>query len=221
MDTVLIVEDEEDILELMEYTLQKSGYDVIGFRDALKVRKVLDEEDVDIILMDRNLPSIEGSVLVNELRSEGYDIPVIYVSAKDSSEDIIEGFERGADDYITKPFSPNELVARVKAVIKRSKKESDTIRFRDIVYDTISQKVFIDKKEISLSKLEKRLLQLLMENSNRVLNREELLDLAWEDSKDRQLKTVNVAIKRLKEKIDPNGEKNYIQAIRGEGYILC
>ncbi len=220
MRTILIVEDEEDILELMEFILKKERYDVIGFKDANRIKDILEEEDIDLILMDRNLPSCEGSLKVKELRDEGYDTPVIYVSAKDSSEDIIDGFDRGGDDYITKPFDHNELLARVKAVIKRSKKDIEILKFRDIIYNLQTAQVFVKDKEVKLSKLEKKLLLELLKNSNRVLSREELLESVWEDNT-KQIKTVNVAVKRLKEKIDPKNEEHYIQSIRGEGYILC
>jgi len=221
VDTILIVEDEEDILDLVEYHLQKEGYDVVGVKDTSKVRELLDEEDIALILMDRNLPGIEGSLFIKKIRGEGYDTPVIYISAKDSSDDILEGFERGGDDYITKPFNFAELIARVKAVIKRVKKQSDVVKYRDIVYDITKNIVKIDSKEIELSKLDKKLLLEFLKNKNSILKREDLLENLWDDSENRQLKTVNVAIKRLKEKIDPTGEKNYIKAIRGEGYRLC
>lgn len=221
MDTILIVEDEEDILDLLEYHLQKEGFDVIGVKDTSRVRELLDEEEVELILMDRNLPGLEGSLFVKEIRSEGYDIPVIYVSAKDSSDDILEGFKRGGDDYIAKPFNFAELIARVKAVIKRANKQSDVIKYRDIVYDITNNIVKIDSKEIELSKLDKKLLLEFLKNKHTILKREDLLENIWHDNENRQLKTVNVAIKRLKEKIDPNNEKNYIKAVRGEGYKLC
>ena len=221
MFTVLVVEDEEDILELIEYHLQKVGYDVIGLKDSSKIRDLLDEENIDLILMDRNLPGLEGSLFIKEIREEGYNTPVIYVSAKDSSDDIIEGFDRGGDDYITKPFNFDELIARVKAVLKRAKNQSDIYKFRDIMYEVTSHKVTIADEEINLSKLEKKLLLELLKNSNKVLSRYELLESVWGEGEEKQIKTVNVAIKRLKEKIDPNSEKNYIKAIRGEGYILC
>src|SRR5574343_396806 len=103
---ILIVEDEEDILELLEYTLQKEGYETIGVLTVDKnVKKVLDEENIDLILMDRNLPGIEGTTFINEIKKQGYSNPVIYVTAKDNDEDIIEGFDSHADDYITKPFN--------------------------------------------------------------------------------------------------------------------
>jgi len=218
--TILIVEDEEDILDLMEYTLSKEGYDVITCVDTSNVRDMLDEEDVSLILMDRNLPGVEGSRYVSSLREDGYNNPVIYVSAKDSSDDIVEGFNSGGDDYITKPFNLNELKARVKAMIRRTQRVENITKYRDIVYSA-SKKVFsIDGKEIKLTHLEHDLFLEFLKNKNILLSREVLLERVWKDSVNKQLKTVNVAIKRLKEHIDPDGEKNYIQAIRGEGYIF-
>ena len=219
--TVLIVEDEEDVLDLMEYTLTKEGYDVITCIDTSNVRDMLDEEDISLILMDRNLPGVEGSQFIASLRDEGYNQPVIYVSAKDSSDEIVEGFDRGGDDYITKPFNLNELKARVKALIKRTQKQEDVIRYKDIVYHTSNKTFNIEGKDIKLTHLEHDLLLEFLRNINILLTRESLLDAVWKDSENKQAKTVNVAIKRLKEYIDPNSEKNYIQAVRGEGYIFC
>ena len=219
--TILIVEDEEDILDLMEYTLSKEGYDVIPCIDTSNVRDMLDEEDVSLILMDRNLPNVEGSLFIAKLRQEGYNQPVIYVSAKESSDEILEGFERGGDDYITKPFNLNELKARVKALLKRTQNIQDVIKHRDIIYNTANKSFTIDSQEIKLTHLEHDLLLEFLKNKDILLSRDILLERVWEDSVNKQAKTVNVAIKRLKEHIDPSGEKNYIQAVRGEGYILC
>lgn len=221
MQTIVVVEDERDILDLVEYTLEKEGFDVVGFVDTSKVKEFLDEERVALMLMDRNLPNCEGSSFVKELRGEGYDTPVIFLSAKDSSEDILKGFERGGDDYITKPFNPKELVARVKAVLKRVDNKRDILKIRDILFDNLNSRVFIEGEEVRLSRLEKRLLYLFMINKDRLLDRNTLLEEVWEDSLQKQPKTVNVAIKRLKEKIDPKGEKGYIKSVRGEGYIFC
>jgi len=215
--TILIVEDEEDILDLMEYTLLKEGYDVITCIDTSNVINILDEEDISLILMDRNLPSVEGSVFISKLRKDGYNQPVIYVSAKSSSDDILEGFERGGDDYITKPFN----MKRVKALIRRTSKTQDVIKYRDITYNASNKTFKIQDKEIKLTNLEHNLLLEFMKNQNILLTRDVLLEKIWKDSVNKQSKTVNVAIKRLKENIDPTGEKNYIQAVRGEGYIFC
>ena len=219
--TVLIVDDEEDILDLMDYTLSSEGYDVISCVDTSNIRDILDEEEIALILMDRNLPGVEGSLFIEKIRSEGYNLPVIYVSAKDLSDDIVEGFERGGDDYITKPFNINELKARVKALIKRTSKMEDVLKYRDIFYSTSNKTFKIADKEIKLTSLEHDLLLEFMKNQNILLSRDVLLERVWKDSINKQLKTVNVAIKRLKENIDPDGSKNYIQAVRGEGYKFC
>ena len=219
---ILIVEDEEDILELLEYTLQKEGFETIGFLTIDKnVRKVLDEEKIDLILMDRNLPGIEGTTFINEIKKQGYSNPVIYVTAKDNDDDIIEGFNSYADDYITKPFNIKELCARVKAVIKRSSKDIDILKVRDIVYKSSNKKFSIEDVEIDLTHLEHDLLLEFIKNKDILMTREHLLNSVWQDSFDKKIKTVNVAIKRLKAKIDPDGKKEYIRSIRGEGYIFC
>jgi DNA-binding response OmpR family regulator len=219
--TILIVEDSEDILDLMEYTLSKEGYDVITCIDTSNVKDILDEENISLILMDRNLPSVEGSQYISKLRRKGYNQPVIYVSAKDSLDEIIEGFDTGGDDYITKPFNLNELKARVKALIKRSSRLQDVIKHKDITYYSSSKTFTIDNKKMKLTHLEHDLLLEFIKNKNILLTRDILLERVWKNSLNKKSKTVNVAIKRLKEQIDPTGEKNYILAVRGEGYIFC
>jgi len=219
MNTILIVEDEPDILELLEYTLGKD-YEVIGCLDTSNVVNILDQEKIDLILMDRNLPNVEGSVFIQGIRNKGYTQNVIYLTAKDADEDIIEGFQRGADDYITKPFNIDILKARVKSIINRTKKNQVVIKARDIVYNASQKKFTIDGKNISLTHLEHDLLLEFVQNIDILLSREMLLDNVWEDSIDVKSKTVNVAIKRLKEKIDPLGDKEYIKSVRGEGYIF-
>ncbi|MBL6969936.1 MAG: response regulator transcription factor [Campylobacterales bacterium] len=221
MDTILVVEDEQDILDLIEYTLSKEGYDVICCLDTSNVQDILDEEDVALILMDRNLPNIEGSMFIKDIRDQGYNQPVIYLTAKDSDEDMIEGFDRGGDDYITKPFNLDVLKVRVKALIRRTKKKLDILVYKDIKYTSSNKKFFIEDKEILLTHLEHDLLLEFMKNKDVVLSRDTLLENVWEDYLDVKHKTVNVAIKRLKEKIDPDNSKEYIKSVRGEGYIFA
>ena len=221
-NTILIIEDEVDILELLEYTLQKDGYETIGFLNVSnKVYEVLDEEDLDLILMDRNLPGCEGTTFINDIKNKGYNIPVIYVSAKDKDEDILEGFDKFADDYITKPFNIKELLARVKAVIKRSKKDIEIEKIKDITYKSSNKSFYINDSKLDLTTLEHDLFLEFFKNKDILLSREYLLDTVWEDSLEKKLKTVNVAIKRLKSKIDPDGKKKYIKSVRGEGYMFC
>lgn len=219
---ILIVEDEEDILELLEYSLQKEGYETIGFLSANeKLEKVLEEETVDLIIMDRNLPGIDGTSFINDIKKKGYTTPVIYLTAKDRDEDILEGFDSFADDYITKPFNVKEILARIKAVIRRTTKDIDVVKVRDIVYKAAKKKFYIDQEEIELTHLEHDLLLEFIKNRDILMSREHLLEAVWEDSYDKKLKTVNVAIKRLKAKIDPDNTKEYIKSVRGEGYLFC
>ena len=223
--TILIVDDDKDILELLEFTLSNIGYDVLGFLNTKNVSKVILEENIDLILMDRSLPNIDGSLYVEMLRSKNINIPVIFVSAKDAPSDIKEGFLIGADDYITKPFNMDELVLRIKAVLRRSSHESidilDTITHKDMSLDINMHLLSIGNTEIELTKLETTLLQILIKNKNKVLDRNFLIKHVWKNSSDINQKTVNVAIKRLKEKIDPTRDKEYIKTIRGIGYLLC
>lgn len=221
-NTILIVEDEEDILELLEYTLQKEGYDTIGFTKVNQaLEDIFEEESIDLVLMDRNLPGIDGTSFIKNIKQQGINVPVIYVTAKDKEEDILNGFDAHADDYITKPFNLKELCARVKAILKRTQKDVEILKVKDIVYKKSNKKFYIDEEEIELTHLEHDLFLEFIKNKDILLSREHLLESVWEDSFDKKLKTVNVAVKRLKAKIDPKGKKEYIKSIRGEGYIFC
>lgn len=220
---IVVVEDEKDILELIEYNLAKEGFDTIGFLSTKTVLQVLDEEPVDLIIMDRNLPGIEGSEFVSGLRAHGIQVPVVYLSAKNADNEIEEGFLRGGDDYITKPFNMKELILRIKAMLRRTKlkNESGVLVYRDIRLNLASREVWVEEMPITLTKLEFELLYTLVSNQKVVLNRDFLLEQVWGSDEGYQDRTVNVAINRLKEKIDPSKEKNYIKTVRGVGYTLC
>ncbi|MDP1785469.1 MAG: response regulator transcription factor [Sulfuricurvum sp.] len=220
---ILIVEDEEDILELMEFNLAKEGFETIGFLNTKRVAEVLREEKVDLILMDRNLPGTEGSEYISSLRRSGNNTPVIFISAKDKDEEIEQGFERGGDDYLTKPFSMKELILRVKAILRRTQKTSNegNLTYRDITINPASRTVIIENHPVELTKLEFDLLHALMSNQNIVLDRDYLLEHVWGGDDIYQDRTVNVAINRLKEKIDPDKSKDYLKTVRGIGYTLC
>lgn len=220
---ILIVEDEEDILELMEFNLSKEGFETIGFLNTKSVAQVLCEEKVDLILMDRNLPGTEGSEYISSLRKQGINTPVIFISAKDKDQDIEQGFERGGDDYLTKPFSMKELILRVKAILRRTQKTSNegSMTYRDITINPSSRTVMIEGNSIELTKLEFDLLYALINNQNVVLDRNYLLDNVWGNDEVYQDRTVNVAINRLKDKIDPDKSKDYLKTVRGVGYTLC
>ncbi len=219
---IIIIEDEEDLLELSEYRLEKEGYQVTGFLSTKHVEKLLIEESVDLLIVDRNLPGIEGSEFIQKLRDRGYKIPVIFVSAKDQDSEIEEGFLRGGDDYLTKPFNMNELILRVKSILRRTKTSNGgKLIYRDIALDLDERIAYVENLEVNLSKLEFELLSYFIRNQNIVLNRNQLLEEVWKDEEFKQSKTVNVTINRLKKKIDPNRTKEYIEPIRGVGYKLC
>ena len=219
---IVIVEDQEDILELIEYSLNKEGLETIGFLNTKNVKELLEEEKVDLIIMDRNLPGVEGSEFVATLRKNGVTTPVIYLSAKNSAKNIEEGFLSGGDDYITKPFNMKELVLRIKAVLKRTNPLSSMkeIEYKDIVLNLEARTVFVSEEKIDLTKLEFELLLTLIQNQNIVLDRDYLLEKVWGNDEIYQDRTVNVAINRLKEKIDPTKEKEYIKSVRGVGYTI-
>lgn len=217
---IAIIDDELDLLELLEYNLKKAGFDAIGFLNTNKIEQFLNEEDVDLLIVDRNLPGIEGSKFVENLRAKGYNTPVIFLTAKTSKEEQMQGFGVGGDDYITKPFDLDNLIARIKAVLKRTQKSAEIYKFKDILINSTSAKTFINNKEIELTKLETSLLTEFIKNKSIVLNREYLAESVWHDT-DTSKQTINIAIKRLRDKIDPKKEKNYIKVIRGEGYELC
>jgi len=223
MALIAIIEDEQDLLDLLEYHLQKEGYETFAAISVKPIEKLLNEEEPpDLMIVDRNLPGVEGSEFVQSLREQGIDIPVIFLTAKVSDREVEEGFLRGGDDYVTKPFNIKELLHRVRAILRRSKpEERDEVLYRDIVIKPKSYEVFIEGRKIDLTRLEFKLLLELVTHKNMVLSREQLLERVWGDDGDYQDRTVNVAVNRLKDKIDPDKSKNYIKSIRGVGYQVC
>jgi len=219
---IVIIEDEVDLLELQEYRLEKEGYKVTGFLSTKYVEDLLEEEDVDLMIVDRNLSGVEGSEFIKKIRAIGHQVPVIFVSAKNSDSDIEEGFLRGGDDYLTKPFNMNELVLRVKSIIRRTSNiEDGVLLYRDITINLDQRVVRVEEEEVKLSKLEFELLSYMIQNKNIVMDRYQLLENVWKDEYEKSDGTVNVTVTRLKKKIDPQKEKNYIESVRGIGYKLC
>ncbi len=222
MALIVVIEDERDLLDLLEYHLGKEGYETFASLSVQPVEKLLEEERPDLMIVDRNLPGREGSEFVKELRDRGIDIPVIFLTAKVAESEIEEGFLRGGDDYVTKPFNLKELMHRIRAILRRSKpEESEVIRYRDITIKPKSHEVFIEDHPVELTKLEFDLLLELVKNRKIVLSRDQLLERVWGDTGEFQDRTVNVAVNRLKEKIDPDKSKNYIKSVRGIGYQMC
>ena len=218
---IVIIEDEEDILELIEYHLTKEGYSVTGFLTTENVEQFLEEETPAMMVVDRNLPGMEGSEFVSYLREIGYDIPVIFLTAKDKEEELEEGFDAGGDDYMCKPFSPKELTLRVKALLKRSGalQKQEKLKHKLLTIDLTQKTVSIEGKAITLTNLEFKLLHTFMKHIDKPLTRDFLRDEVWgSEGEVVNDNAVNVAINRLKNKIDPQNAQNYFQPVWGVGY---
>jgi DNA-binding response OmpR family regulator len=219
---IIVIEDEPDILELLEYHLEKEGYTVTGFLSTENVEQFLEEENPSLMIIDRNLPGVEGSEFVSKIRELGYDIPVLFLTARDKESDLEEGFHSGGDDYMTKPFSSKELLLRIAALLKRSgATSSDKVKYRDLILDLQKRELFIEGKHIELTNLEFKLLHTFVKNPHQPLERDFLRDEVWDDdSANFHDKTINVAMNRLKKKIDPEGVKEYFAPVWGVGYKL-
>jgi len=219
---IVVIEDEADILELLEYHLSKAGYTVTGFISAENVEQFLEEENPALMIVDRNLPGIEGSEFVAQMRSIGYEIPVIFLTARDKDSDLEEGFLSGADDYMTKPFHAKELLLRIDALLKRSGAKSNSkIRYKDITLDMHKRELYVEGRQVALPNLEIKLFHTFIKNAHQALDRDFLRDEVWgNDSVNFHDKTINVAMNRLKKKIDPSGKKEYFAPVWGVGYKL-
>ena len=218
---IVVIEDEEDILELIEYHLGKEGYIVSGFLSTHNVEQFLEEETPALILVDRNLPGMEGSEFVVHLREVGYDIPVIFLTAKAKESELEEGFEAGGDDYMCKPFSPRELILRVKALLKRSGalQKQARIKHKLLTIDLDKKDLFIEGQKIALTNLEFNLLHTFMKHIDKPLTRDFLRDEVWgSEGEGVNDNAVNVAINRLKNKIDPQNAQHYFEPVWGVGY---
>lgn len=218
---IVVIEDEEDILELIEYHLSKEGYAVTGFMSTQNVEQFLEEEAPALMLVDRNLPGMEGSEFVAYLRDLGYDIPVIFLTAKDNEEELEEGFDAGADDYMSKPFSPKELTLRVKALLKRSGalQKQNRLKHKELTIDLNTKDLYIGGTSVTLTKLEFMLLYTFMKHIDKDLTRDFLRDEVWGvEGEGVNDNAVNVAVNRLKNKIDPQNNQNYFHPVWGVGY---
>ena len=200
----------------------KKGYSVTGFLSTENVEQFLEEESPALMIVDRNLPGVEGSQFVSHMREIGYDIPVMFLTARDKESDLEEGFHSGGDDYMTKPFSSKEMLLRVEALLRRSgATSSDKVKYRDLVLDIKKRELQVESKSVELTNLEFKLLQTFVKNPHQPLDRDFLRDEVWgDDSMNFHDKTINVAMNRLKKKIDPQGEKEYFVPVWGVGYKL-
>ena len=219
---IYCVEDDSNIRELVVYTLESTGMKACGFPDGTAFMKALAFETPELVLLDIMLPGEDGISLLKKLKSSAKtkDIPVIMVTAKGAEYDKVIGLDSGADDYVTKPFGMMELISRVKAVLRRTKREEKSTQYeiRNLMLDQKKHEVRVDGIPVTLTLKEFELLCLLLENKGIVLSRDRILDKVWGDAMGRESRTVDVHIRTLRQKLGPAG--GCIETVRGIGYKL-
>ena len=218
---ILIVDDEEDLCEILQYNLSNEGYKTdIAHSAEEAIKKPLNE--YDLLMLDVMMGPMSGFKLADKLRKEmGNNVPIIFLTAKDTENDVLTGFSLGADDYITKPFSVNQLTARVKAVLKRSarlKTEARYVKFGDIELDTIRKRLIINDEKVELTKKEYEIVKLLLENQSKVFSREDILARVWGGDVIVTDRTVDVNITRLRTKLGKYGQ--HLKNKTGYGYFF-
>ncbi len=220
--TILLVEDEPAIQELIAANLTRAGHHVLRAGDAETGQRIVRDALPDLILLDWMLPGMSGVEFAKRLRSEERtrSIPLIMLTARGEEQDKVAGLEAGADDYVTKPFSPRELVARIKAVLRRRAPETteDAVEIGGLRLDTATHRLAADGKPVTLGPTEFRLLHFLMTHPERVHSRAQLLDQVWGDHVFVEERTVDVHIRRLRSALEPSQHDGLVQTVRGSGY---
>lgn len=219
---VLVVEDEDAIREMLSLVLEQAGFAAVGAADAAQGLALASEKTPDLILLDWMLPGMSGVEWARRLKRDEVfgEIPIILLTARGEEEDKVRGLDVGADDYITKPFSPRELIARIRAVLRRSGKlgKDGKIEMGGIVIDTDQHRVSVGEDELGISPTEYRLLEFFMTHANKVYSRAQLLDQIWGRGTYIEERTVDVHIRRLRKILADHGLESLIQTVRGFGY---
>lgn len=220
--TILILEDEAAISEMLRFTLESSGFNVVSADDDLSAKRILADLRPDLILLDWMLPGKSGIDIAKQLKTDETtkDIPIIMLTARGEEDDRIRGLEVGADDYITKPFSPRELIARIKAVLRRTSPLSvdETIEVNGLKLDGQAHRITVSGRGLDVGPTEFRLLSFLMTHPERVYSRGQLLDRVWGNNVYVEERTVDVHIRRLRKALEESGHDQLIQTVRGAGY---
>lgn len=222
MVSVLVVDDEPDIREVIRFALEGASFRVLEAGHADEARKLINSEQPDLILLDWMLPGRSGLELAQQLKQnpKTRSTPIIMVSARGEEEDRVKGLDTGADDYITKPFSPREMIARVNAVLRRSKADelADQIEIGGLTIDNISHRVTANGKRVDIAPTEYRLLHFFMTHADRAFSRSQLLDQVWGDQVYVEERTVDVHVRRLRKALEAHGHDRLLQTVRGVGY---
>jgi two-component system OmpR family response regulator len=220
---ILVVDDEPNIRDLLSQSLRFAGFQVRTVINGAQTISAVLEEEPDLIVLDVMLPDMNGFSVTKRLRDAGYTAPIIFLTAKDETEDKIKGLNVGGDDYVTKPFSLDEIVARIQAVLRRTMQTEDeesVIRTGELTMDQDTHDVYVGETAIDLSPTEFKLLRYLMLNPNRVLSKAQILDHVWEYDFNGDAGIVESYISYLRRKIDPHAAESLIQTKRGFGYML-
>ncbi len=219
---ILLVEDEPAIQELLAFNVAQCGYRAIQAYDAIEAQAHINHALPDLILLDWMLPGVSGVELARRLRADQRtrEIPIIILTARTDERDKILGLESGADDYITKPFSPRELMARIRAVLRRRAPQmsDETVRVEGVELSPTTHRVSANGKSVELGPTEFRLLHFFMTHAERVYSRAQLLDQVWGDHVFVEERTVDVHIRRLRQALEPSGLDALVQTVRGSGY---
>lgn len=219
---ILVVEDETPIREMICFVLEQNGFKSVEAADIKQAKEKLVEPYPDLILLDWMLPGGSGVSLAKKLKQDEFtrNIPIIMLTARADEDDKVKGLDAGVDDYVTKPFSPKELIARIKAVIRRVSPTllSDSIEFHGMKLDPIAHHVSINETVLALGPTEFRLLHFFMTHTERVFTREQLLDNVWGTNVYVEDRTVDVHIRRLRKAVAGDGHEDFIQTVRGAGY---
>lgn len=222
--TLLVVEDEAAMVELLRYNLEKEGYDVAAAADGEEALQAIADSRPDLIILDWMLPLVSGIEICRQIRRkpETKDIPIIMLTARAEEADRVRGLEVGADDYVTKPFSPSELIARVRAVLRRSRPgiDDDMLTYGGVVMNLASHRVLREGKPVHLGPTEFRLLRFFLERPGRVFSREQLLDAVWGPDIYVEPRTVDVHIRRLRKALNSGATSDLIRTVRSAGYAL-
>ena len=227
---VLIVDDERSIVDILRYNIEKNDMTAVCAYDGAEGLRLARECDPDVILLDVMLPEMDGFEVCRTLRAEGNNVPIIMITAREEETDKVFGLELGADDYITKPFSMRELLARVRTNMRRAasmapaaaEEPGDQIKVKDLVIDRTRRAVYKNGKELELTQREYELIKFLAENPGRVMSREELMGSVWQYDYFGDLRAVDVAVRRLREKLEDNpSEPVYVMTKRGAGYYFA
>ena len=221
---IFIIEDEPSIIQLVQHNLEKNGFIVSSSVNGNDGLKELKKFQPDLLLLDWMLPDLSGVEICKNIRKDtSYNnLPVIMLTAKGEEEDKIKGLDSGVDDYLTKPFSFNELMARIKAVLRRSNPNtvSDNLKFDDLMLDRIEKRVFRDGQEIKLGPTEFRLLEFFLTNPKRVYSRDQILESVWPNNVNVESRTIDVHIRRLRQSVNLKNKKELIRTVRSSGYSL-